>query len=327
MTDSNDRSTSESGNEAVVSIAKTSSRRLALAYGTAITFVFLFVSAEQFVLQSMMPALKESSGLINMAGRQRMLSQSITKQTLLLATETVDPVTGKAELEQQIGRWQVSHEHLVNAFESGALESPVVTAQLQEIEASMAELVEVASIQLTAETGPLRLTREAVTRLHEAERRFLGQMEGIVKQIEIESNERDQALSQLELALYGGFLFVLLVEILLIFRPAIRWVDRAIDELARLEGERSASLAALESEHDKLLESYALVERLSGHQNICCYCHSMKDEEGDWSSITKYLTKKTDLTLSHGICPSCYEEIDKEIDAMPASENSTLRVV
>ncbi|MCK5831863.1 MAG: ABC transporter substrate-binding protein [Methylococcales bacterium] len=55
------------------------------------------------------------------------------------------------------------------------------------------------------------------------------------------------------------------------------------------------------------------IKTLQGIIPICSYCHSILDEEGDWSELEAYMYKHSDATFSHGICPKCVPGIMKEI--------------
>ena len=41
--------------------------------------------------------------------------------------------------------------------------------------------------------------------------------------------------------------------------------------------------------------------------STCSYCRKAKDTEGNWSHLDQYLSARTNLNFSHGICDSCIE--------------------
>ncbi len=47
---------------------------------------------------------------------------------------------------------------------------------------------------------------------------------------------------------------------------------------------------------------------------ICAYCKSIRDDthmvpgKGEWMSVETYISRKSGAMLSHGICPTCFEE-------------------
>jgi len=60
------------------------------------------------------------------------------------------------------------------------------------------------------------------------------------------------------------------------------------------------------------------VERLEGLLPICARCKKIRLEGGDpddpdsWVPVETYLSRKTDVELTHGLCPACAEEIIRE---------------
>jgi len=51
----------------------------------------------------------------------------------------------------------------------------------------------------------------------------------------------------------------------------------------------------------------ALVGRqaLSGLLPICSHCKKIRDDHGSWKQIETYITERSNLFFSHGICPEC----------------------
>lgn len=75
----------------------------------------------------------------------------------------------------------------------------------------------------------------------------------------------------------------------------------------------------LEKERDELVKSLqkALneIKTLKGIIPICAYCHSIRDENDNWSDLATYLTNHSEADISHGICPSCFTKEHKKIKA------------
>lgn len=40
---------------------------------------------------------------------------------------------------------------------------------------------------------------------------------------------------------------------------------------------------------------------------ICSWCDRIETEGGEWTTVEAYLRKATETTVSHGMCPECYE--------------------
>lgn len=46
---------------------------------------------------------------------------------------------------------------------------------------------------------------------------------------------------------------------------------------------------------------------LEGLLPICCTCKSIRNTEGDWQRIERYIEDRTSAKFSHGYCPGCYQ--------------------
>lgn len=64
-----------------------------------------------------------------------------------------------------------------------------------------------------------------------------------------------------------------------------------------------------EMERDKLIgeleEALAQVKTLKGLLPICAHCKKIRDDEGYWQQIEKYIRDRSEAEFSHGICPEC----------------------
>ena len=47
------------------------------------------------------------------------------------------------------------------------------------------------------------------------------------------------------------------------------------------------------------------IEKLEGILPICCYCKKIRDDKNDWHSIESYISNRSTVEFSHGICPKC----------------------
>jgi DNA-binding response OmpR family regulator len=57
----------------------------------------------------------------------------------------------------------------------------------------------------------------------------------------------------------------------------------------------------------RILGLQTAVRQLEGLLPICSYCKKIRDEQEHWCQVEDYVTRKTEATFSHGICPECYE--------------------
>ncbi len=47
---------------------------------------------------------------------------------------------------------------------------------------------------------------------------------------------------------------------------------------------------------------------LSGLLPICSFCKKIRNNEGDWESLEKYITARSESAFSHSVCPVCKEK-------------------
>ncbi len=66
--------------------------------------------------------------------------------------------------------------------------------------------------------------------------------------------------------------------------------------------------------NSELEEALKDVKELSGILPICASCKKIRDDDGYWNQVEEYLSKKTNVSFSHALCPVCYEAESKKID-------------
>jgi CHASE1-domain containing sensor protein len=75
---------------------------------------------------------------------------------------------------------------------------------------------------------------------------------------------------------------------------------------------KTRSAIKLATKNEELLNALNEIKTLQGIIPICSYCHSIRDDKGAWDRLESYLTKHSDASFSHGICPKCIEEVRLE---------------
>lgn len=85
---------------------------------------------------------------------------------------------------------------------------------------------------------------------------------------------------------------------------------------ARLRvGERMVKLqTALADRVRELEEALAHVRSLQGLLPICSYCKMVRNEDNYWEQVERYITTRSDLELTHSVCPTCAEKVMKQLD-------------
>ena len=68
------------------------------------------------------------------------------------------------------------------------------------------------------------------------------------------------------------------------------------------------SLLELRKRSIRLLDALTHMHNMEGILATCSYCKKVRDSDGEWQHLEKYLSKISDIRFSHGICDSCMEE-------------------
>jgi phosphoserine phosphatase RsbU/P len=58
------------------------------------------------------------------------------------------------------------------------------------------------------------------------------------------------------------------------------------------------------------------VRQLRGLLPICSYCKRIRNDQNYWERVEVYVTEHTDAKFTHGICPTCLEAAQAEVDQM-----------
>ncbi|MCX8034198.1 MAG: PAS domain S-box protein [Thermodesulfovibrio sp.] len=64
----------------------------------------------------------------------------------------------------------------------------------------------------------------------------------------------------------------------------------------------------------ELQQALDKIRTLKGLIPICAWCKKIRDDEGYWMQLEKYIKEHTDAEPTHGMCPECYEKMKKELD-------------
>lgn len=89
-------------------------------------------------------------------------------------------------------------------------------------------------------------------------------------------------------------------------KPALLYSLRDATQRTRMEQEREKLIQELQ-------EALATVNQLSGLLPICANCKRIRDGEGNWSNLERYISARSKAEFSHGICPTCRDELYPEL--------------
>ncbi len=238
-----------SGRAEAPSAARDLSRQLTWRYVLSLGLVALLAIVGQLVIQSRLHRQQTDARVINLAGRQRMLSQRIAKAALLS-----DGLDQRSELRRSLTDLLRVHRGLQEGSATlhlpGGL-SPEITEMFAKLEPHCRALSNGVEVLLSANPTPAEAAAAQQSILRH-ERSFLRIMDSIVFRLAVQAQGRVIQSARIELLLTLLTLAVLFVEAVFIFRPAVaRLYDSmkalvtARDALARTEAEQQATLEAI----------------------------------------------------------------------------------
>ncbi len=193
-------------------------RHLTRRYVGALLVVAGLLVAGQYIVQLALDRQEGDARVVNMAGRQRMLSQRLCMWLLALDVDGANHVSANlAEIDRVARDWELGHDTLQQASNT-----PEVRALFHQLDADQQAMLAAARDAIAANGRGAREFADAARSHQDA---FLATMDEIVATYEREARERVLWLRHTELGLLACLLIVLAVEGWFVFRPAVRGLD------------------------------------------------------------------------------------------------------
>ncbi|WP_025739672.1 ATP-binding protein [Aquimarina pacifica] len=244
--------------------------RLTKVYAIALGAIALFTFGGQFFIQQFLNSQIDDSRIINLSGRQRMLSQKLSKEILLLSH--IDDQNSKKEqyvkeLQSTINLWKLSHQNLKkynDSIQKGKKDSTeikrmflVLQPYFETIYESSIEILNLAK----KDSIDSELLAPNLTNVIFNEPLFLKQMDAIVFRYEKEAQEKISSLKRIEYLIFGLIIIILMVEFLFLFRPITLRVKKTISNL--LISQQNATDMALNAEKLRKTQNENVQELIS----------------------------------------------------------------
>lgn len=81
-------------------------------------------------------------------------------------------------------------------------------------------------------------------------------------------------------------------------------------ELESLVAQRTEELR---SRNEELSAALTHVKQLSGLLPICASCKMIRDDQGSWTQLERYISQHSEADFTHGICPNCAKVLYPEL--------------
>lgn len=168
-------------------------RPLAVRFGLVFVAVATLLFADQALIQPQLMRLNGYAPIINLAGRQRMLSQKLAKRSLALEFGVEKPTAAipPDDLLSTINQWATAHDILRDGDPRqsiGPITEPRIAAALRDLEPDFAPM-RTAAQQLVS-PGPTQDRGSLVRTILEHEGNYLAGMERVVAMLESEAGQR-----------------------------------------------------------------------------------------------------------------------------------------
>ncbi|WP_242157622.1 ATP-binding protein [Aestuariivivens sediminis] len=218
--------------------------KLSRLYIIALSTIALSVVLSQILIRKHLRDQQSDSTVINVAGRQRMLSQKLTKDVVSLAAEEdLNKISSiKDSIKETLTLWRTSHVALQTGNDSLGVpgdNSKVVSNLFKRLNVSFNIMSEASQHLIDAVENkpplPLNAYLADINKIKSTEGNFLSLMDQIVNQYDLEADEKVNWLRNLELLLTTLTLLILLFEFLFIFWPTAKSVKQTLAELLTAE--------------------------------------------------------------------------------------------
>jgi PAS domain S-box-containing protein len=225
--------------------------RLRRSYLLALSLIGLALLGEHLLVESFLDEQAKDANIINVAGRQRMLSQRIAKLSLLPGAD-IDESTLGADLDD----WFNGHEWLTDQ-----LANDLILPQLEALDTLMLEVknLSLGPQEFSARTRDTMKAKRSGTRLNDRSDLFLSRMETIVGNLSVAATARVGKLRRAKTWINLGVGGILLLELFFIFQPISRFVRR---QFRVLQAEKSAQAKARQEAEQAVLEKTASLRKL-----------------------------------------------------------------
>ncbi len=232
-------------------------QRLTRFYIAALTLIAVLAGSGIVLIRQTLDGHYDDGRVLNVAGRQRMLSQRLTKLVLIRAMHI--PAGDTVSTALLLQTWANSHRQLRTGILE--MEKRYKVPKSDTLKAMFAQIEPVFWSMYSALRHLLDPTQNTVAQqiaLHgllRDEPVYLHQMNAIVFRFDTESLARVQALERTESLLGLATLLTVLLEGFLIFRPVVRHTKLIIKQLSQSEDDLRLTNATLEAANLSLTDT------------------------------------------------------------------------
>jgi PAS domain S-box-containing protein len=219
-------------------------------YITALSIIALLTITGFFLIQWALYQQSSDAHLINIAGRQRVLSENLSKTALIikLSTDTNQQRQYLDKFHQVLTLWEQTHNNLCCVGDTALSDnnSTTVTHQFAELQPHYQAMKTAAQNLLAAawqnSSVPSAALSELIKQIVTQQPTFVQQMDAIVSQYEAEAMRRMTQVKIIVFLIATLILIVLLLEGIYLFRPVVAEIRKLNLELEQRVNRRTTQL-------------------------------------------------------------------------------------
>ncbi len=303
-------------NNSTLASADISFKKLRRLYIFALLTIAITVLLCQLLIQYNLRSQLSDSEIINVSGKQRFLSQKLTKEILILnfVTKTKNNKEGIDKINEIIRLWKFNQYALVNGNDSLGFpkeKSKKLNDLFLDIDPNFNNIIKASTRFLNHKKLGIndKEKQVLVQNILKNSAIFLDKMDTIVRQYDKEAHEKVTLQSKIEYVILGFTLLVLLLEFIFIFKPTNKKVEKLISKL--LASEKKALKLAQETEVISEAKENSVKELKSlnyAMENTLLYCRIAPDGSiihiGEkFSKLLQYNPFLSDKTFAEALSP------------------------
>ncbi|KFC58412.1 sensor histidine kinase [Flavobacterium gilvum] len=254
-------------------------------YLFALITIAVTVLLSQLLIQYNLNKQLSDSRIINISGKQRMLSQKLTKEILILnfITDSLQKKEKINQISKTISEWKFNHYSLINGNDSLGFpkdKNQILIQYFEDIKPNFEALLKASNTFLENKKSNQNESenKKLVQTILDNGAVFLSKMNRIVGEYDKEALEKVTLQTKTEYAILAFTLLVLLLEFIFIFKPTNKKVELLISNL--LSSERKAIKLAQDTEIISEAKENSVKELKSlnyAMENTLLYCRIATD--------------------------------------------------
>jgi diguanylate cyclase (GGDEF) domain len=284
-------------------------------YITALSIIGVLLFLSQLVVQFTIQQDTGYSTVINIAGKQRMLSQRIAKCVFGInqAKNLTEKTQYLKELQDSVSLWEVSYNELLYGDSSLGLpgdNSPTIMTLYSKINPYYQKII-TASKEIIIKGGSDSDITDEIGVIKDNEQSFLKLMDTIVFQYNTEANNNIFIIRTTEIFLMLITFIVLALEVRFIFIPAEQSINRAFNKISennenirKLFDITPAALFLIRLPDLKVLQMNELAEQFTRHSiknNEDFLLKYFEENLENESDLIRKMTKGEPFTLEEAV--------------------------